>query len=211
MADFDEIRQQLDLLKDEELLTILREHDQEQWRPEVFDIVASILNERGVSPAAGPEHSDHEEETEEGIPEAYLAPVAGYFNQSDAEEDLLILENEGVRAWIFNEVTRSGEGPADIVRLKVLKEDLKTAMEILSSEKEDFKSALAILRSEPVSSSYLPEEIAEPPCPKCGSRKVTEEAEIVESHDFSSRSVRSTPEQVWLYKCSACGHKWSDS
>ena len=204
MTDFDEIRRQLDLLKDEELHLILREHDDEQWRPEVFDIVASILSERGVSPAAGLEHSGHERDMEDAIPEAYLATVAGYFNQSDAEEDLLVLENEGLRAWIFNEVTSPGEGPADNVQLKVLKEDLKSAMAILDPES-------AAPTDSPASSSYLPDEIAEPPCPKCGSRQVTEGAEIVESPDFSSRSVRSTPKQIWLYRCSDCGHKWSDS
>jgi len=33
MSDFDEIRQNLSLLADEELISILREHDEKEWRP----------------------------------------------------------------------------------------------------------------------------------------------------------------------------------
>ena len=42
----------MELLNDQELLAIIREHDEEQWRPEVFDIVGAILKNRGVSPSS---------------------------------------------------------------------------------------------------------------------------------------------------------------
>ncbi len=87
-------------------------------------------------------------------------------------------------------------------------DELRQKVNLLN--KEDFDAARAIRNSEPVSSSDLPDEIAEPPCPKCGSRKVTEKAEIVESLD-DSRSHSPTPRQMWLYKCGVCGHKWSNS
>ncbi len=197
MNDFDELRQKLDLLNDEHLLTILREHDDEQWRPEVFDIVASLLRERGVSPDT---ESENEEDVLAESADADLVTLASYFKSIDAETDRLALEAKGLRAWIFNEHVPGMVGPIGEVQLRVLK--------------EDFAAAMAILNSEPVSSSDLPDEIAEPPCPKCGSRKVTEEAEIVESLDESqgtSRSYHPAPRQMWFYKCGACGHKWPDS
>lgn len=186
MANLDEIRQQLDLLSDEELVSIFREHDDEQWRPEVFDIVGSILRERGVSPI---ENSGHEEDILEETAGLDLVTVANYLNHIDAETDRLALEAKGLKAWIFDEYA-----PRTGVQLQVRAEDLTAAM--------------GILESEPVPSSDLPAEIAEPPCPKCGSRKVTEGAEIVET---STASTSSWPRQIWLYHCASCGHKWSES
>lgn len=46
----------------EELISILRNRDEDEWRPEVFEIVASVLRDRGISPdevvAMGPEGVD---------------------------------------------------------------------------------------------------------------------------------------------------------
>jgi DNA-directed RNA polymerase subunit M/transcription elongation factor TFIIS len=65
---------------------------------------------------------------------------------------------------------------------------------------------MAILESEPAPSSELPEEIAEPPCPKCGSRNVIETAEHIESWaEFGDSSTD------WLYHCASCGYKWAAS
>lgn len=191
MVDFDEIRDQLNRLNDTELSSILRKRDYDQYRPEVFDIVASILKERGVSPSA-----DTEDEIDEtiGLP---LAVVGSYFSQSDAEADQLALVEKGLRAWIFNEASPPDAGSTGSIQLGVFPSDLT--------------KAIAVLNDEPVSSSHLPEDIAEPPCPKCGSRNITEQSEIVESFDAASSSYHSTPEQVWFYSCASCGHKWSES
>ncbi len=190
MIDFDEIREQLDLLNDIELSSILRERDYDKWRPEVFDIVASILKDRGVSP--GTDTEDERDETT-GIG---LVVVGSYSNQNDAEADRLALEERGLRAWIFNEDSPLDTGSAGSIQLRVFPHDLT--------------AAIAVLNSEPVSSAHLPDEIAGPPCPKCGSRNITEQAEIVESFDASSSSYRSTPQQMWFYGCASCGHKWSE-
>jgi uncharacterized RDD family membrane protein YckC len=40
----------LELKSNEELASILRERDEEQWRPEVFETAAAVLTARGVSP-----------------------------------------------------------------------------------------------------------------------------------------------------------------
>lgn len=191
MVDFDEIREQLDLLNDAELSSILRKRDYDQWRPEVFDIVAAILKERGVSPG-----TDTEDESDVVIGPG-LEVVASYFNQSDAEADRLALEERGLRAWIFHLESPLDVGSAGSIQLGVFPHDLT--------------KAIAVLNAEPVSSSHLPDDIAEPPCPKCGSAHTTEQAEIVESFDASSSSYRTTPQQVWFYSCASCGHRWSDS
>lgn len=191
MIDFDEIREQLNLLNDTELISILRDRDYEQWRPEVFDIVASILRERGVSP----DESVEEEDIPDEIAGLALVVVGSYHNHGDAETDRIALEEKGLRAWIFNQDSPHDAGSTGNVQLGVLPDDLTSAM--------------AVLNSEPVSSSDLPSDIAEPPCPKCGSRKITEQVEIVESFDASSYSA--TPEQVWFYNCASCGYKWSES
>jgi hypothetical protein len=194
MTDFDEIREQLDLLNDEELISILRERDEEQWRPEVFDIVASILGARGVSPATGTVH-------EKGLGNEPAGPgliaVGNYFSDQDAESDRLVLEQKGLSAWILHEQSSQDSGSAGTVQLKVFPEDLTAAM--------------AALDSEPVASSALPDDIAEPPCPKCGSRKITERAEIVESFDRSSDLSRSNSREMWFYQCASCGYRWSES
>ncbi len=194
MTEFDEIRKQLDLLNDSELTSILRKRDYEQWRPEVFDIVASILKQRGISP------STHAEQEEDDVNESAgldLVVVGSYLSDSDAEADRLALEEKGLRAWIFDEEPPPDAANVGKVQLGVLPEDLTAAM--------------GALNSEPVPSSDLPADLAEPPCPKCCSRKIIEQAEIVESFDASLSSYRSTPQQMWFYKCAACGYKWSES
>jgi DNA-directed RNA polymerase subunit M/transcription elongation factor TFIIS len=191
MTDFDEMRQQLDLLADEELVSILRKHDGEQWRPEVFDIVSSILRERGVSPD---KDTGYEEDILDETADLDLVTVANYFSNIDAETDRQALAAKGLKAWIFGEDAVSMEGFRPGVRLQV--------------RSEDFTAAMEILEPEPVPSSDLPAEIAEPPCPKCGSRQVTEGAEIPES---SADSTSPPPKQAWFYHCASCGHNWSES
>ena len=189
MTDFDEMRKQLELLGDEELVSILQEHDEGQWRPEVFDIVASILKERGVTPGADLEQGK-DDFAEEDVD---LVTVANYFKYIDAETDRLALEAQGLKAWIFNEYGPPMQGFGPAVQLRVRTEDLAAAMRVLESE--------------PVPSSELPADIAEPPCPKCGSREVTEEPEVLESLDASSTL---SSKESWFYRCASCGHKWSE-
>jgi DNA-directed RNA polymerase subunit M/transcription elongation factor TFIIS len=191
MTGVDEIRKQMELLNDEELLSIILEHSEEQWRPEVFDIVGSILRERGVSPVRNSSGSVEDASAEaEGLD---LVTVANYFYDADAETDRQALEAKGLKVWILKQ-NASATKDAPGVQLKVLADDSVAAM--------------AILESELAPSTDLPPEIAEPPCPKCGSRKVTEQAEIMEAPTVSHSLA---PTQVWLYHCASCGHKWSES
>jgi hypothetical protein len=188
MADFDEIRQQMKLLSDEELSEILQEHDEDQWRPEVFDIVGAILRERGISLS---KTSAPEEDGLDEIEGLDFVAVANYYSSMDAEADRTALEVKRIKAWIIHKKTSTQGAPN--IELRVLAEDLVAAM--------------ATLESEPTLSTDLPPELAEPPCPKCGSRKVKEEAETVEEATNSHILI---PKQLWLYHCAACGHKWSE-
>ncbi|MBN1570361.1 MAG: hypothetical protein JXA73_21140 [Acidobacteria bacterium] len=193
MADLDEIRQHMQQFSNEELISILLKHDENQWRPEVFDIVGAILSERGVSSgkdlkyAVGPGSAF--EETE-GL---NLMTVAEYVSHLDAEADRLILEGEGVKAWIFEDDTPPAEGVPPTVQLKVFAEDWKAAMERLV-----FDDGLPPI---------LQDDVAEPPCPRCGSRRIVEESEMV---DNLSESGKLSPKQECFYRCFSCGHKWSE-
>jgi DNA-directed RNA polymerase subunit M/transcription elongation factor TFIIS len=189
MSDFDEIRQNLSLLADEELISILREHDEKEWRPEVFDIVRSILSSRGISPVDEPAVEQNTLIEPEGVD---LVTIGNYTESMDAETDRLALEAKGLQAWISNKYAPPMQSVPQGVQLKVLAQDANAAM--------------AILESEPAPSSELPEEIAEPPCPKCGSRNVIETAEHIESWaEFGDSSTD------WLYHCASCGYKWAAS
>jgi predicted RNA-binding Zn-ribbon protein involved in translation (DUF1610 family) len=190
MANYDEIRQQMELLKDEELIGILKERDKDQWRPEVFDIVSSILKNRGVPPDAFTESDADISDETEGLD---IAIVANYFSNLDAETDRRALEAKGIRAFVVDRNAPKAEHEPTI-ELQVLADDLVQAM--------------AILESEPASSMDLSAELAEFPCPKCGSRKVSEESEIME--EASSKHILRS-KQVWLYHCADCGCKWSES
>jgi len=157
----DEIRRQLEQRENKELISILLEHDEAKWQPEAFDIAGAILAERGVSSGANLKiirEKDVHAETE-GL---NLITVAEYFNYLEAETDRITLEGEGIRAWVFHESDPLAEGIPPGVQLKVRREDWKDAMERLGAE-------MAL-------STDLPDDIAEPPCPRCASRKVTENA-----------------------------------
>ena len=98
MSDFDEIRQNLDLLTNEELISILREHDEKEWRPEVFDIVSSILISRGISP-------DEEPAVEPDVsiePEGFdLITIGSYTDYIDAETDRMAHRGKGPAGMDF--------------------------------------------------------------------------------------------------------------
>jgi hypothetical protein len=184
----------LELLKDEELVTILREHDDEQWRPEVFEIVGAILQQRGVSPSEEYSEPTKADACFDETGNLDLVTLAEYIQPIDAQTDRLALEAKGLKVWILNENVQLWGPIIPGSKLQVRAEDLAFAK--------------AILESESVPSSDLPPEIAEPPCPKCGSRRVTEAAEIP---DALTDPTDSSTKTTWVYHCASCGHRWSES
>jgi hypothetical protein len=188
MTEMETIKERLSLLDNTELVTILRDHDENEWQPEVFDTVRAILNERGISPDTFVGEEDTTTETMENFD---LVTMASYTSYLDAETDRLALESKGITVWILDELSPLGEGMNPGIRLQV--------------REEDVIKALQILQSGPIPSSDLPEEIAEPPCPKCGSRNVMEQVEVQEP---TPAFLTPTTEQAYFYTCSSCGHKW---
>jgi hypothetical protein len=134
MNNMDEIRQHLEKLSNEDLISILLKRDKKEWQPEVFDIVGAILSERGMSSSQKLKCITGPESTFDETAGLNLITVAEYMSPLDAETDRLILENEGVKAWIFEEDTPPVEGMPRSVQLKVCAEDWKSAMERLASE-----------------------------------------------------------------------------
>jgi hypothetical protein len=193
MINRDEIRQQMELKENKELISILLEHDENEWQPEVFDIVGEILTKRGIEAEKDLKVVSGAEDVRDITEGLNLVTVAEYFNYLEAETERITLEGEGIKAWVFHEGDPLAEGIPPGVQLKVLAEDWKAAMERLQAEISP--------------STDLPDDIAEPPCPRCGSRKVIESAEIVEG---STASGKPRQKQEWLYHCADCGLKWND-
>ncbi len=190
------MRRELERFSDDELAEIFLDRDEDRWRPEVFDIVASILESRGVSTrellaARAEELAEASASIAEAPPEL-LVTVAEYFNTLDAQADRLALEQAGLKVWLAGEY----QGEGGTTSLQVRPGDLAAAMEILDAP--------------PVTGSDLPDELAEAQCPRCGSHDVTEEDEEADVLDPASSSLSGAKDRLSLCRCASCGHTWSD-
>jgi Putative prokaryotic signal transducing protein len=187
--DLEAIRRELEERPTEELASILRNRDEDEWRPEVFDIVAGILTSRGLSPAEitaqGPDAIDVVEGQS-------LVTVGRYFSPVQAHAYRMALEAAGLKSWITDEGGGGLYGVGIGARLQVRAEDEKAAREVLESD--------------PVPASEMPAELAEQPCPRCGSQEVTQTAEVVDTPGLHLER----PSRAWRYQCGQCGHTWSD-
>ena len=197
MTDSDAVRRKLDMLADEELVAILRDRDEGQWRPEVFDIVASILESRGISArdvlaaGTGEPEQDQEEPSFSAPRETITAAV--YFDSLEAHTDRLALEQAGIRAWVVDGYSCTPDGIG--ARLQILPEDLAAAMEIIEAQQEP--------------ASALPPESADLSCPRCGSMKVSEVDEVLDVLDASSASPTRGERRVCFCRCDSCKHEWT--
>jgi DNA-directed RNA polymerase subunit RPC12/RpoP len=178
----------LEQLPTDELVSILRNRDEEEWRPEVFDIVALILTARGVSPAEiqalGPEGS----EVAESAP---TVTIARFFNVGEAHASRMALEEAGIRAWVADEAGGTMYGVGVGTRLQVRATDEAAAREVLASP--------------PAPGDALPADLADPACPACGSRKVAPEAWVAED---DAGVPRSGSRRKWYYVCADCDEAW---
>lgn len=200
MTDSDAIRRELELLADEELVAILRDRNEGQWRPEVFDIVVSILESRGISTsnmtASDTEDLELDPEASDVPGFEDLVTVAGYTSYVEAHADRLALEQSGIKAWVTDEIQGVDYGIGTAARLRVCP--------------HDFNAALEILEAPSISASDLPPELAQTQCPRCGSRNVTENDELLDALDPLSGVPFSSTRRVWFYQCTSCNHKWSE-
>ena len=198
MSEHDEVRRRLELLSDEELSAIVQERDEEQWRPEVFDIAASILGSRGVSSrevlAAELAETAQDWERGEFADPRKLTAVARYTDPLLAHTDRLALEQAGLRAWVTEYGSATHENDSGAI-LQVRPEDLNAALEFLDSASS--------------SASDLSHEFAGGHCPRCGSTEVTELDEVVNVVEASSVTITSSEQEVYFYRCRSCNHNWS--
>jgi len=183
------LRMELEQRSTDELISILRNRDEDEWRPEVFDVVATVLKDRGVSPddviAMGPEGVD----VVESEP---TTTIATFFSPAEAHALRMALEEAGIAAWVMDEAGGTMYGVGIGARLQVRVKDADAAREVLSST--------------PVSAEGLPPEFAEPPCPACGSRNVAPEAWLDEADGGDAGWHRTR--RKWHYVCGDCQEAW---
>jgi hypothetical protein len=182
--DTDQLVAQLEQLSTDELVSILRNRDEDEWRPQVFDVVASILTARGVSPgdveAMGPEGSDVAES-------APTVTVATFFSSAEAHASRMALEESGISAWVADEAAGTMYGVGVGTRVQVRASDETVAREVLASP--------------PAPSEALPPELSDPACPACGSRNVAPEAWVA---DEQANQTPSRGRRNWYYVCGDC-------
>lgn len=183
------LKKELEQRSTDELISILRNRDEEEWRPEVFDLVAVVLKDRGVSPedvtAMGPEGVD----VVESEP---TVTIATFFSPAEGHASRMALEEAGIPAWIMDEAGGTMYGVGVGVRLQVRVKEADAAREVLSST--------------PCSAEGLPPEFGEPPCPACGSRNVAPEAWLDEADGAEPRWRRTG--RKWHYVCADCQEAW---
>jgi hypothetical protein len=186
--DAEQLVGQLERLSTDELVSILRNRDDEEWQPQVFEVVASILTSRGLSPkdvdAMGPEGSAF-------LEAASNVTVATFFSPAEAHASRMALEEAGLSAWVVDEAVGTMYGFGVGTRLQVRATDETVAREILASP--------------PAPSESLPLELSDPACPACGSRNVAPEAWVDEER-------RNRPpwrgRRKWHYVCADCDEAW---
>lgn len=191
MSDTDALTKHFEAQADAELISILRNHDEEEWRPEVFDIVASVLRARGLSPediaALGPEPI-----AMDVVESAPTVTVATFFSPAEAHGSRMALEEAGIPAWVADESggTLFGVGIGSRVQVRVA----------------DVDAARRILSSGPAPADALPPDMAEPACPACGSRNVAPETWVDDQTPEPAREAGNP--RRWYYVCGDCREAW---
>jgi len=185
----DDLAGRLQGLSTEELVSILRNRDEDEWRPQVFDIVASVLAARGLDPAEisalGPEGGER-------IESAPTVTVATFFSPAEAHACRMALEEAGLSAWVADETVGTMYGVGVGSRLQVRATDESAAREILASP--------------PAPADALPVDPAGSACPACGSRNVFPEAWVTESDAQEARWLSSR--RRWYHVCADCDEAW---
>jgi hypothetical protein len=186
--DVETLRKEFDQRSTADLVSIFRNRDEEEWRPEVFDAVAAVLKARGVSPeevaAMGPEGTD----VVESEP---TVTIATFFSPAEGHATRMALEEGGIAAWVSDEAGGTMYGVGIGARLQVRVKDLDAARELLSGAE--------------LSADGLPPDLAEPPCPACGSRNVVSEAWV---DDGDVAEPRQRTRRKWHYVCGDCREAW---
>jgi hypothetical protein len=189
--DREALREHFERESTEELISILRNRDEQEWRPQVFEVVAFILKTRGLSPAdviaLGPEPA-----VTEVLESEPTVTVATFFSPAEAHGSRMALEGAGIPAWVIDESMGTMYGVGVGTRVQVRAKDADAARQVLSSQ--------------PAPGDALPADIAEPACPACGSRNVAPEAWVDATESDQPRWDRAR--RQWHYVCADCREAW---
>lgn len=93
-----DLRSALEARSTDDLTSILQQRDEAEWRPEVFEVVASILDARGASPSDA-EPSASPADGGGVLDFRPLVTVGRYFSPTEAHSNCMALEGAGLRAW----------------------------------------------------------------------------------------------------------------
>ena len=189
MTEGDALKASLDSRSTEELTAILARHDEEEWRPEVFALVETVLRARGAPiPVASGAYS------EDVVEDQPLVTVGKYFAAIEAHGARSMLDSAGIEAWVADESLGTVYCVGVGVRLRVRAEDESSARELLHAAE--------------ISPAQLPSELSAPPCPSCGAAGASQTSELLEGPD--SLGGKAKLNRYWFYQCAACGNRWPD-
>jgi hypothetical protein len=118
--------------------------------------------------------------------------IANFFSPAEAHASRMALEEAGIAAWVADEAGGTMYGVGIGARLQV--------------RAKDEAAARAVLSAAPASAEGLPPDLAEPPCPACGSRNVTPEAWLDETDSGKPRWPLTR--RKWYYVCANCDEAW---
>jgi hypothetical protein len=190
----DDLRARLNEMATRDLVAVLRSHDLEEWRPEVFPLVQAILDERGVD-IDTVEVGD--QTPTEGAGDEHLESVASFATAMEANLCRMALQEAEIDAWLSTEHL-AGVAPslglAIGVDVLVRPATADAAREVLAS----IEAGAAALPQEPE------------PCPRC---KSTATAHVQHPDRVSTVSSwfligMPFPQHLWRWTCKACAHEW---
>jgi hypothetical protein len=188
-----EIRQGLDRMTTEALLDALHHRADGEWLSEAYELMATILRERGVAVEEALSALEKAQAPDPNAP-VQLVPVATAFNPIEAELIRGRLEQAGIRVFVADEGIASmhyGLGiAAGGVKVMVSAQDLSRAQDELAAP------------AQPVTLE----------CPRCGSEQVAHEervskAGVLAAYVFFSAPI---PQHRRRCRCNACGNEWQE-
>jgi hypothetical protein len=122
-----------------------------------------------------------------------LVTVWEFNDGSLAELSRMKLESAGIEAWLTDEHVKSMyHGGA-----------IRQRLQVRSSEAA---VALTLLNTEATGEPEFPEELAPPPCPRCGANE-TRSFLVERTAEGFRLSDRENP---WMLACGACQHEWPE-
>lgn len=190
-VDREEMRRSIDRKTTEDLLDALHRRAAGEWRPEAYELMETILRERGVaveralSALATAQTSDPNEDVE-------LVPVARTFNPIDAQLIRCRLEQAGIPTFLADEGIASmhfGLGiAAGGVKVMVSAPDVALAQEELAR----------------------PEATVALECPRCGSEQVDQKERLDRAGVVATTLLFNAPipQRRRACTCGVCGNQW---